>query len=199
MEAINKCYTALADGEKGWLESQEHKRSNQWMKDLNKLKKQNPSMIFVTPKSVNSPLLDESRLWIFASDVNSKLKPIFDSIRESEEYFSDDNNLNEEEGLTFNSLTFKRASNFLIKYSKTILNRFNTVIDKPNIYPGPDGSIDIFWKNSSYELLLNIPSEENFLATFYGDNKNKEHIKGTINLNSEKLNNGIILFLCDPV
>jgi len=69
------------------------------------------------------------------------------------------------------------------------------MIDAPHIHPGPDGSIDIHWKNDNYELLLNVPVEEGSLAGFYGDNISGNMIKGKMNISDGKMNNGLILWL----
>jgi hypothetical protein len=46
------------------------------------------------------------------------------------------------------------------------------------VLPGPDGSLDIHWKNKKKELLLNIPSDNNSPAQFYGDDYGKLCIEG---------------------
>lgn len=51
----------------------------------------------------------------------------------------------------------------------------------PRINPGPMGSIDLHWKQSTWELLVNIPAEKSEPATFYGDDYGAGVIKGTVN------------------
>jgi len=39
----------------------------------------------------------------------------------------------------------------------------------PKFYHGPAGRMDVFWENERFNLLINIPPD-NETATFYGDN-----------------------------
>ena len=63
----------------------------------------------------------------------------------------------------------------------------------PRIGPGPEGSIDLHWKQPSWELLVNIPADANEMATFYGDNYGVQKIRGT--LDPQKFNLGIAAWL----
>ena len=55
--------------------------------------------------------------------------------------------------------------------------------DCPKIYPGPNGSIDIGWETSFYDLIINI-SKSGQLASYYGDNKNNQMTEGAFNPNN---------------
>ncbi len=72
--------------------------------------------------------------------------------------------------------TLERAKRFFIPY----LALFSTVASTVKIMPGPDGSVDIKWKNAKKELLLNVPADKNEPAQFYGDDYGKLSIKGTV-------------------
>ena len=50
----------------------------------------------------------------------------------------------------------------------------------PRISAGPDGSIDVHWKQRAWELLVNVPADETQPAAFYGDDYGAGVIKGTI-------------------
>ncbi len=53
-------------------------------------------------------------------------------------------------------------------------------LDTPDITSGPDGSIDIHWKNPHRELLINIPENQADLANYYGRNKVGQTVEGDI-------------------
>lgn len=75
--------------------------------------------------------------------------------------------------------TFARAVAFLVAHSE-YLRQFDLDLPTPHIGPGPDGSVDLHWKRSSWELLVNIPAEEDSMASFYGDNYGVQKIKGSV-------------------
>lgn len=54
-------------------------------------------------------------------------------------------------------------------------------LDIPKINPSGDGSIDLHWKNSDRELLVNIPSDGCF-ASYYGDDYGDIKITGTLKI-----------------
>lgn len=89
--------------------------------------------------------------------------------------------------------TWNRMEKFLCAYSLCLTENYSTNIPVPEILPGPDGSIDILWRSTKYELLLNIPSTANSPARFYGDDKGELSIKGK--LDPSKFNQGLLEWL----
>lgn len=85
----------------------------------------------------------------------------------------------DEDTLSFSSETLFRAKNFLLAQS----NQFHKICgyfpSAPRIGPGPNGSIDLYWKEQDWELLINIPPESGKMATFYGDDYGSQTIKGS--------------------
>lgn len=71
------------------------------------------------------------------------------------------------------SKTFKEST--MIKVEK-FLKKLNP-LKLPVIMPYTEGSIDLEWENP--ELLINIPEDDERIP-FYGINKFKEEIKGTV-------------------
>lgn len=56
----------------------------------------------------------------------------------------------------------------------------------PDIGPGPDGSIDLWWKdNGRFAFLMNIEAEG--LASFYGDKPDGQTVKGDLSLEADAL------------
>lgn len=111
------------------------------------------------------------------------LLPIF---KESESIMKIENDWDYNDNLTYEFQTWKAAIHFLLDYSVTLLNDFNTIIDKPKIYNGPSASIDILWEYDSYTFLVNI-AKDGLNASFYADNTiNTQRIRGEFKLNNFK-------------
>lgn len=91
--------------------------------------------------------------------------------------------------------TWEMAVNYLIEFSKFLLENFGKIIDSPRITHGPDGSIDMLWKNDKYRLLLNIPEEPDSIASFYGDDFARQRVQGTFDV--AKKNYGIMATLIE--
>lgn len=53
-------------------------------------------------------------------------------------------------------------------------------IEPPRILPGPKGSIDIHWKTSKRELLINVPEDDTVPADYYGSGGATDIIKGKL-------------------
>lgn len=57
----------------------------------------------------------------------------------------------------------------ILKYSKSILESKNIVIDEPDINPCPNGSIDLSWRSQEYALLINISKNSSkYVCSYYG-------------------------------
>jgi hypothetical protein len=67
--------------------------------------------------------------------------------------------------------TWERAAQFLRDTVSTLWTVYGRRTESPSIVPASDGSIDLHWKLPSRELLINIPSNREDQATYYGDNK----------------------------
>ena len=67
--------------------------------------------------------------------------------------------------------TWRRAVEFLRGTAYTLWTNHNLLLQSPSIVPVADGSIDLHWKLSSRELLVNIPPAYEEWASYYGDNR----------------------------
>jgi hypothetical protein len=67
--------------------------------------------------------------------------------------------------------TWRRAVEFLRGAAYTLWTKHNLQMKSPSIVPVADGSIDLHWKVSDRELLVNIPVTEDEWASYYGDNR----------------------------
>jgi hypothetical protein len=75
----------------------------------------------------------------------------------------------------YKKATVDRAKEFLSAYAGAGVERSFS----PKVLPGPNGSIDIHWKNKKRELLVNIPADPEKPATFYGDDFGDVNISGS--------------------
>lgn len=95
--------------------------------------------------------------------------------------------------------TWKRAIGFLVKFAKWAFEEEKIIIPTPQIYDGPEGSIDIYWKSDSYRLLLNFPENVEDVPMYYGDNYDDESpIKNRINDKKLSVTFINILSIIDP-
>jgi len=110
----------------------------------------------------------------------SELEPISNAIAESRALLDLDDDWDEQGSPRYSEQTWKRATKFLSKHALWFWTKFRIRIPAPRIAPGPHGSIDIYWKNDSAELLVNVPVDKNQPLTCYGDNKNGFKMSGTL-------------------
>lgn len=83
--------------------------------------------------------------------------------------------------------TWYKMIEFLRSQAIDIFNDFNQIIRIPKISHGPEGSIDLYWDDEDCDLLLNIP-EDDTPASFFGEDKHKNTIRGLINLDNPQKN-----------
>jgi hypothetical protein len=88
--------------------------------------------------------------------------------------------------------TWERAVRFLSAYARRLWEKFGVKVGAPQILPGGEGSIDILWSEPQYELLLNIPADQASPATYYGDDRVGNSVKGTV---ASIENRGLVLWL----
>jgi hypothetical protein len=100
-----------------------------------------------------------------------------------------------EGSIRYSKETLNRAVAFLTTHMKGLWDSYGVLAPNPRIGPGPDGSIDLHWKEPSWELLVNIPADPHEMAVFYGDNYGVQKIRGSLDPN--KVNLGIAAWLMD--
>lgn len=108
-----------------------------------------------------------------------ELKSIYDSIEDSKYILDFEDNWDDEGSPAFKQSTWISAVKFIAKYSLELYNRFNKIIETPNIINGASGSIDILWQKENFRLLINIPESSSNAASFYGDDLGDTTVKGT--------------------
>lgn len=65
--------------------------------------------------------------------------------------------------------TWQKAVRFVAEYANWLFDLFGKKMVVPKIYHGSAGSLDVYWENERFNLLINIPPQQGS-ATFYGDN-----------------------------
>jgi hypothetical protein len=93
----------------------------------------------------------------------------------------------------YSQATIDRAVGFLTRHVRGLWESYGIECPIPRIGPGPEGSIDIHWKQPSWELLVNIAADEHAMAAFYGDNYGVQRIRGSFD--PTKFNLGIAEWL----
>ena len=76
--------------------------------------------------------------------------------------------------------TLNRAIAFLRTHMNWVWRSRGTLAPVPTIGPGPSGSVDLYWRTPYWKLLVNIPASNGALATFYGDDYNRQKTKGSL-------------------
>lgn len=69
------------------------------------------------------------------------------------------------------------------------------LIEAPHILPVPDGSVDLHWKTSEFDLLVNVPEDDAEPVTFSVDDYGKNSSTGTLDL--DHLNRVLIFWLVE--
>jgi len=100
------------------------------------------------------------------ANLPQELNAIFNSIQRSKYILELEENWDSEGAKSYKKSTWIKAIHFLVNYSKEIFESIGKIIEPPRITHGPDGSIDILWKNTNYRLLINIPADTDNIASF---------------------------------
>lgn len=93
-------------------------------------------------------------------------------------------NWDEDGSPSYSEETWNRAASFIKKTAWSFKSERGNWIQPPKITPGPDGSIDVRWKTEKRTLLINFPADEAQFPDFFGSDKGKDTIKGTLDLSS---------------
>lgn len=82
--------------------------------------------------------------------------------------------------------TLDQAQNFLVEGALALWHAQGRPVAAPEVSPGPDGTIDLFWRIGSRELLINVPVDADESMGYYGDDAG-EKIKGELTRQSDTL------------
>ena len=124
-------------------------------------------------------------------DLPVKFHRLFQEIEKSKYIINLVDDTYEDDVQQYDEKTWLNAIKFVCDYTISIYNFSKKVIPPPQILHGPEGGIDVLWKSKRYRLLINIPYFENQLASFYGDNYNRNTVKGTFEISN--INTGVLM------
>ncbi len=102
-------------------------------------------------------------------------------------------NWDDEGSLGYSDATWQRAVDFLVLNITCLWENHSVSITAPTIGPGPDGSIDLYWKANSYQLLVNIPLKIDELATFSGKKQSGPVVRGAFDSTAD--NSDLLVWL----
>ncbi len=123
--------------------------------------------------------------------LNYKLEELYNEIEKSKYILNLKDNFDEEGSEGYKKETWIRAIGFIARLFEFALIKGFVKIPQPKIYHGPSGSIDIYWENEDFNLLINIPKLNTKLASYSGENTIGEKVKGEFD--DSKINYGLIL------
>jgi len=124
-------------------------------------------------------------------NIPAPLLSIYKAIEKSKYILDLKENWDDEGAVGYDFDVWRKAVLFVSKLSTKIYKSYDQIIKPPKIYHGPKGSIDIYWENESFNLLINIPKTG--LGTFYGDNYKNNKSEGVFD--PEIINTNIFPFL----
>ena len=110
-----------------------------------------------------------------SSRISSRLE---DAIQLSRNILNLNDDWDEEGSKGYAKDTWDRTVAWVKKSTQAFRNQRGFWVDPPRILPGPEGSIDIHWKTSKRELLINVPENLQEPADYYGCGEPKDTVKG---------------------
>ncbi len=117
----------------------------------------------------------------YVADLPPQLENLDRAIQKSRYMLDFPDNWDEEGSPAYSVNTWNIAVFFISNYAAWVLDTFKIVIPTPKILHGPNGSIDLFWKQDHFNLLINIPASKDENATFYGDDYGTQKVEGSFN------------------
>lgn len=185
----NNSYKKLAFYNKGFVNTSEEDWINYKQGYMNH--------VYLLEKSLVEPTNQRIRITEdYSIELPNELKGIAEEIKDAVNFIENNEDCDLDEGELYSHLTLKNAATFLADYSIWVFDEHGFVIPKPKLYPGPDGTIDILWKNEQFKLLVNIKSHPDLSATFFGKTTNgEEFVEGKFKIGN--INQNVFLVLLE--
>lgn len=70
----------------------------------------------------------------------------------------------------YSTNTWRRVKQFMLTHAFVSQSLFRATLPVPTINPADQGSLDVFWRLSDRQLLVNFPADETAPITYYGQN-----------------------------
>ena len=118
-----------------------------------------------------------------SDSISVRIAEVLESSREILELKDD---WDEEGSPGYKESTWNRAAQFIKDTSLSFHRDAGFWVDPPRVLPGPEGSIDIHWRTSKRELLINIPENDEEPADYYGSGGANDIIKGKLDTSSQQ-------------
>ena len=112
-----------------------------------------------------------------AATLPAELGELAAAIEKSRYLLALEKNFDDEGSESYSQEVWLKAVQFVAGYAQWLFDVFGKIMATPKIYHAPGGSIDIYWKNERFNLLINIPPGD-APATFYGDNYGAQVTEG---------------------
>ncbi len=137
-------------------------------------------------QSIHTLTTDRRPAWHLPQDLPQAFAHLAGEIRASQSLLALEDDWDGEGSPGYDEATWRRAVNFVVDQALQMWGEHGVVIPTPKIRKGPQGSIDLHWRESSHELLVNIPVADDVPADYYGDDgADGKQIKGSIDLGQQ--------------
>lgn len=92
--------------------------------------------------------------------------------------------------------TWERAKSFLRRLTEEYCALHNDAkrLGEPNVEAGPDGSVDIYWFEPTWNLIINVPADAAQWAVYSGEKPDRITAKGRVNTGLRELSQ-LLMFL----
>ena len=139
------------------------------------------------PSSINYAAVEKLKEDIYYKDMFISSLPInlhelLPAIEKSKYILELPSNWDGEGAEAYTLAVWRKAILFLIKYATWVFKLHRKIIAIPSIYHAPNGSIDIYWETSTFNMLLNVSDKD--YATYYGDDYAKDKNEGELNIDN---------------
>lgn len=111
----------------------------------------------------------------------AKVPPLELEIRRSQAMLALPENWDDSDARPIQRSTWDRAITCLRRLVSYCSGGIGGAVPVPVISPCADGSIDIFWRRTEFQLLVNIPSDPTHSSEFYGETRTGMKLKGSFN------------------
>ncbi len=124
------------------------------------------------------------------SDLDSPVPPelasLAQTLDQSRELLELADDWDEQGSPGYQEATLKRARHVVWTNTLRLWEALKLSIDVPRVLPGPDGSIDIHWKHGQRQLFVNVPADGDKPATYYGDDRSQNVVKGSLDTSAQQ-------------
>lgn len=138
------------------------------------------------PSSIPASWADIWSFWVMqpsalgSFSALDRLTPMLEAIKDASSITELPESWDENGALPIAKETWSKTTTMLLAYASHFAEHYDQSLPVPQIDPVPDGSIDLFWKESKAQLLINVPPGV-AAAGYYGDIYNEDDkIKGKL-------------------